>query len=457
MMRTAALTLGLLVASVASAAEGQWVRSKGIVHFIIEGPFDDVHGETRQVNGALNIDPDGWAKANGSVAVDIDTVRTGIDQRDEDMRVEFLQSSRFPKAILTIEKIERASAEAIPVGGSVKGDLHGTFEVHGVRRKVTFPINITRENGFSLRAAGSFLVPFGDYSIPRPSRLFLKLGDQAKIVFDVTFVQKTVETPPAVAAVVQPTVQQVLPEAPKPKPPPKKKPQKKLELKYLFTSGDPKSRGEKLFHSEKLGGAGNKLTCFHCHTKGEDKDVKDGFIRSGRTAANSAARKVFWNGFANDPAKAAAICQKAFMLGDGLTVEQEEDLNAFLEAITPKPAVAALDYSVNYHSMEVLLQDPTGGNAANGKKLADKYCMTCHLDGRVGPVWAPGLYEPDWVVRRVRRLEGHQNRQMPNFSQARLPDDQLRDIVTYLTSPDSAPPIFKRKKTAAGIPVPGSR
>jgi hypothetical protein len=41
---------------------------------------------------------------------------------------------------------------------------------------------------------------------------------------------------------------------------------------------------------------------------------------------------------------------------------------------------------------------------------------------------------------------------MPAFSQARLPDNELRDIVTYLTSPQSAPPIFKRKKSA-GAPA----
>jgi mono/diheme cytochrome c family protein len=333
------------------------------------------------------------------------------------------------------------------VNASVKGDVHGTFEVHGVRRKVSFPVNITREGVSTLRVAGGFWVPFADYNVQRPSRLFLKLGDTAKIVFDVTFDRKNEQTPPV--AVVQPTVAQVLPEAPRPKAPPKKKPKKALEFKYLFTRGDAKSRGEKLFHSEGAGGEGNKLTCFHCHAKGEDKDLKDGHVRAGRTVLNAAQRKVYWNGFATEPAKASAICQKAFMLGEGFTPEQEEDLNAFLEAIgglkTPE-----LDYTVNYRSMEVLLQDPTGGNAANGKKLADRYCMTCHLDGRVGPVWAPGLYEPDWVVRRVRRLEGHQNRQMPAFSQARLPDADLRDIVTYLTSPASAPPIFKRKKSAGG-------
>lgn len=452
-MRHAALLLCSLLSSAALAAPGQWVKSKGIIHFIVEGPFDDVHGESRALQGSIEMDPENWVATTGSVAVDIDTLRTGIDQRDEDMRVEFVQASRFPKAILTIEKIERPSQGSLSANSSVKGDVHGTFEVHGVRRKITFPINITREGVSTIRAAGTFLVPFADYSIPRPSRLFLKLGDQAKVIFDVTFDRKNEQTPPV--AVVQPTVQQVLPEAPKPKPPPKKKPKKALDFKFAFTAGDAKSRGEKLFHSEAIGGEGNKLTCFHCHAKGEDKDLKDGHVRSGRTMLNASQRKLFWNGFADHPAKGSAICQKAFMLGNGLTPEQEEDLTAFLDAIGQQKT-PELDYTVNYRSMEVLLQDPTGGNAGNGKKLAEKYCMTCHLDGRVGPVWAPGLYEPDWVVRRVRRLEGHQNRQMPNFTQARLPDNDLRDIVTYLTSPASAPPIFKRVKKI-GAPAAGSR
>ena len=153
----------------------------------------------------------------------------------------------------------------------------------------------------------------------------------------------------------------------------------------------------------------------------------------------------FWGGFATTVGKAAAICQKQYMLGDGLTKEQEEQLTAFVDGISPDSA-PELDYRTTYRSMEALLRDPQGGDAAKGKKLADRYCMTCHLDGRVGPVWAPGLYEPDWVVRRVRRLEGHQNKQMPNWTIERLPDSDLRDIVTYLTSPQSAAPVFNRKR-----------
>ncbi len=431
-MRTLTFCLVALTAVAAQAKSSQWTKSKGTVLLIIEGPFDDVHGETHAVSGALELDPEAWAEGKGSFAVELDTLRTGIDQRDEDMRVEFLQTTRFPKAILTIEKINRPTEGPLSPGAQVKAEVQGTFEVHGVRRKISFPINMHREDGGDLRALGQFDVPFADYNIQRPSRLFLKLGDTVKVLFDVTF--RKVPEAAAPVVVEQPTVATVLPEAPKPKVKIKKKKQAALVFTYAFTSGDAKSRGEKLFHSELVGGDGNKMTCFHCHSQVVSDKEKDYHVRAARTLADSSQREKFWNGFASDPAQAGAICQKAFMFGDGFSADQQSDLTAYLDAISPNKT-APLDYSVNYASMETSLQDPTGGNAAKGKKLADKYCMTCHLDGRVGPVWAPGLYEPDWVVRRVRRLEGHQNHQMPAFSQARLPDADRRDIVTYLTSP----------------------
>jgi hypothetical protein len=93
----------------------------------------------------------------------------------------------------------------------------------------------------------------------------------------------------------------------------------------------------------------------------------------------------------------------------------------------------------------VVLNVPGGGlsNVVVSKNLHD-------LIGLL----APGLYEPDWVVRRVRRLEGHQNKQMPPWTITRLPDSDLRDIVTYLTSNPKEPAVFNRKKGggAGGAP-----
>lgn len=449
----------MICAGSALAADPQWVKTRGIVRFSVEGPLDDVYGETRQSSGVLTFAPEAWGNGTGAIAVDLTTLRTGIDQRDKDMRVEFLETSRFPRAVLTIDSIEKPSLPSVAPGGAVTGIVNGSFELHGVRRTVKFPVSVKLDEAGNARMNGKFDVPFADYNIQRPQRLFLKLGDVAVVTFDMGF-EKRAEKPvasgapqPVPAEVVQPTVAQVQPEAAKPpKPKPPRKPKPALIFTYQFKGSDPKALGEKLFHAPTTGGEGNKMTCFHCHAKSDEKaglQLKDGHVRAANTVFNSGKRGKFWGGFASTAAKAASICQKQYMLGSGLSAEQEEQLQAFIDAISPESS-PALDFTTTYRSMETLLRDPTGGDAAKGKKLADKYCMTCHLDGRVGPVWAPGLYEPDWVVRRVRRGEGHSNKQMPNWTTARLPDNDLRDIVTYLTSPASAAPVFNRNKSAEG-------
>lgn len=437
------------LSSVAFAAEPQWVKTRGIVRFVVEGPLDDVIGETRQSSGVLTFSPEAWSKGTGAIAVELGTLRTGIDQRDKDMRVEFLETSRFPRAVLTIDAIEKPSSPALT--GVATGEVVGSFELHGVRRAVRVPISIKLDAEGRVRVSGKFEVPFADFNVQRPQRLFLKLGDTAVVTFDMGFEKR--EEKPAVAQapaiIVAPTVATVQPAAAKPtKPKPPRKPKPALEYTFLFKGDDAKAKGEKLFHSAALGGEGNKMTCFHCHAKSDERDgilLKDGHVRAANTLFNAGQRPKFWGGFASTAGQAASICQKQYMLGSGLTEEQRSQLQAFVDAISPDGA-PELDYRTTYRSMETLLRDPTGGDAAKGKKLADRFCMTCHLDGRVGPVWAPGLYEPDWVVRRVRRLEGHQNKQMPNWTIARLPDSDLRDIVTYLTSPASAAPVFERKK-----------
>ncbi len=444
--------LAVLVSSAASlAANGLWTKSRGIVRFVVEGPLDDVSGETRSISSSINFSPDDVAKLNGGAAVDLGSVRTGIDQRDRDMREEFLQTVRFPRAILIIDALEKPSAPSLAAGASITGEAKGSFEVHGVRRAVRVPVTLKLDSEGKLRVNGRFNVPFADFAISRPQRLFLKLGDTASVYFEMGYERvpekQVSEVEPQV--VIAPTVTEVQAAVAPPKPKAPRKPKPALVFTYLFKGDDDKAKGEKLFHAPTVGGEGNKMTCFHCHAKTNERDglalKGDGHIRPANTLYDSAQRPKFWGGFAPTVGKASAICQKQYMLGDGLSDEQDAQLTAFLTAISPN-AAPELDFRTTYRSMESLLSDPTGGDAAKGKKKADTYCMTCHLDGRVGPVWAPGLYEPDWVVRRVRRLDGHKNKQMPNFTFTRLPDEDLRDIVTYLTNPTSAAPIFERKK-----------
>lgn len=423
-------------------------KSHGKVRFNVEGPLDDVAGETRELGGQLQLDPQDWASGKAQVVISLETLRTGIDQRDADMREQFLQTERYPRALLVIDRLERPSAPALSPGGNVQGDAFGSFELHGVRRSVRVPVKLSMEQDGRIWVAGTFEVPFADYNIQRPSRLFFKLGESADVTFDILFAQVpgAAQKPPAPLAFT-PTVTELFPASPKSKPRPLRKPKPFIPVTFAFgKEGDtPRSRGESLFHGATTGGAGNKLSCFHCHARADERlglKQSDGFARSGHTVFNSAQRPRFWGGFATAVGPASTICAKMFMRRpDGLTAEQEKDLTAFLEAISPDPS-PELDYRALYRTYDSPIRDPVGGDASRGKALADLYCMVCHLEARAAPALQVGLYEPDWIVRRVRHLEGHKDKLMPAFSMARLPDSDLRDIVTWLTSEK---PIFARK------------
>ncbi len=441
--------LSLLVLSAAQAAPYTVMPgAHGKVRFKVEGPLDDVLGETSAVTGTLDLDPAQWAKGKGWVAVELARLHTGIEQRDEDMREEFLQTRRYPFALLVIDSIARPSAGAVVPGLQVEGEAVGSFELHGQRHTVQLPVTLKADDAGHLLVKGSFEVVLADYGIQRPQRLFLRLGETAQVGFEITFAPKPADSP---APPGQPTVAEVTPPGPKPKPLPPRRAKPELKPVFLFPGDDAKAKGERLFHDPGLGGATNKMTCFHCHAENDERQglvQKDGYARAGNSLYGAAQRPRFWNGFATDVGKAADICVKLYLGGKGMTEEQRKQLTAFLDAISPDPS-PELDYRVLYRTYESELRDPVGGDPVRGKKLADDYCMICHLEGRAAPPWALGLYEADWLVRRVRHLEGHGDRGMPPFSIDRLPDSDLRDIVTFLASPKYNRPIFDRSRWRA--------
>ena len=69
------------------------------------------------------------------------------------------------------------------------------------------------------------------------------------------------------------------------------------------------------------------------------------------------------------------------------------------------------------------------------------------IEAQYGPLWEQrGLYEPEWIVRRVRWMEGHESHACPPQRMTRLNDSELRDIVTFLAGPGSGDRIFTRTR-----------
>jgi mono/diheme cytochrome c family protein/polyisoprenoid-binding protein YceI len=424
------------------------------IRFLVEGPLDDVEGFARSGLGDLTLDPAHWGEVTARLSVDLRTMRTGIDTRDEDMRDQFLETTKFPRALLEITRVENASSPGLIPGGTVDGDAVGSLELHGQRRAVRFRLRLQTDSQGHLVATGGFPVVLADYGIHRPERLFLKLGSVAQVQFEATFRPTDAVAPLPTSErgrMLTPTVSNVLALLPAP-PRPVRRPRPSLQTSYTFPD-DPRSalsRGERLFHSPSVGGEGNALSCGHCHARTDERNGQiqpDGHVRAAHSLFGAAQRPRFWNGFAETLPKAVQLCAKVNLRRpNGLPAQVVDDLSAYIASLSVDSA-PELDYRVLYRTLESPLRDPQGGDVARGRSLGFRYCMTCHLNGRAAPPLLPGLYDAEWVVRRVRRLEGHQDRQEPPFSMDRLPDSELRDIVTWLTSPKSAPPVFPRNSS----------
>ncbi|WP_249171775.1 YceI family protein [Erythrobacter sp. JK5] len=86
-----------------------------------------------------SVAPDGAA----TVEIDLATVSTGVDIRNERMREIFFNVAEFPKATITAQ-VDPAAFEALAVGESTTQPLKGTLSVKGAETAIDTEVDVTR-------------------------------------------------------------------------------------------------------------------------------------------------------------------------------------------------------------------------------------------------------------------------------------------------------------------------
>ncbi|MHB8417749.1 MAG: YceI family protein [Myxococcales bacterium] len=446
-----ALLLSTLGSAVPLALDGSRPAQ---IRFEVDSPLDEIVGVSEGLGGSASFDA-----ANGTGAgrfdVDLSSFRTGISLRDEDLRDQFFQVDRYPKATLTLERLDPAPAGLLLPGRRVQVDGLCTLSLHGVTKPVRVPLELqagSQAGRALLLANGEFEIRFADYGIPRPKALFLKLGDRARVRIALSLIgpppANAAQPPPPPTAVPAPALfvpGAFVPVAHAPK-------GRKGKPHFDFAESTPEGQGERLLHDPALGGSGNVMTCGSCHGTGDETATgivgRDGTVRPVRTIFDAARRPQLWQGLARDAADASAFCIRLFMLNpEGLTREHESQLRAYLDKDSPDDTAPPTDFAALALTRSTGLTNPLQGDRKRGAKLLERYCQSCHAAGSARPPLTPGLYEADYLVRRVRWLPGKDDHQMPPFTLDRLPDAELRDIVTYLAG-DESKRIFQRKQHA---------
>ncbi len=227
--------------------------------------------------------------------------------------------------------------------------------------------------------------------------------------------------------------------------------------------GDP-AVGEALYYEENWEDAtGYGFTCDSCHSADPADTVTtdgDDWNRPAHSTWNAAYREVWkvnhaWDKADSDKIGAfgGQICVKAyFPSGSEMTAEQAAHLEAFMKGNVDGDASAEtaqpLDYGFNtWDTQEDFLASVGGGDwlygaelgdVANGEALTARHCGSCHTpEGESAPVfYTAASADLDQLISRIRRVDlgdGTPNDRMPRVPWDRLSDDDLADVLAFLT------------------------
>lgn len=185
-----ALVKSTLIGVLAAAAvvnPSTWRVGQGEVRVIcpmtIGGSFE---AKTAALTGSVITRANGSPTLDGSLAVDLRTLDTGIGLRNRHLREKYLEVNKgtgFETATLSAIDLTGLS----PVAPAGKGSFTGLLTVHGVTKPVTGAVDVRRAGG-GLRVTASFRLDLADYGIAKPRYLGIGVTNtvQVEVAFDVS-------------------------------------------------------------------------------------------------------------------------------------------------------------------------------------------------------------------------------------------------------------------------------
>ena len=176
--------IALSLAGATVFAGHAWRVGQGDVRVIcpmtIGGSFE---AKTTALSGSVAATGSG-STLDGSLAVDLRTLDTGIGLRNNHLRGKYLEvdkGSGFETATLSEIDLRGLDVDA-PEG---KGSFTGSLTLHGARKPVTGAVEV-HPAGAALRVKASFPVLLSDYGIAKPR--YVGVGVKDTVQVEVTFV-----------------------------------------------------------------------------------------------------------------------------------------------------------------------------------------------------------------------------------------------------------------------------
>ena len=156
-------------------------RDTDTVSFASTAKLEFIEGKNHDISGYFTFPPESSADSIiGILKVDLRTLKTGIDTRDEHMRERHLHTDKYPYAYFELRTI-RNMPQAVEPGTEYTVDGDGYFYIHGNKRSLSATIQFIVKDNKQLQVTAEFSLNLDDYKIPRPKALFLKLAETINV------------------------------------------------------------------------------------------------------------------------------------------------------------------------------------------------------------------------------------------------------------------------------------
>jgi len=141
------------------------------------GNLHTVDGSFLSKRGMVHYDPS-TGKVSGEIVFDATSGKTGNDSRDKKMHKDVIDSAHYPEIAFHPDRADGRLAAS----GESTLQVHGMFSIHGADHEVTFPVQVSLQEG-SWTAKASFVIPYTKWGMKNPSVLFFRVGDEVKVQF----------------------------------------------------------------------------------------------------------------------------------------------------------------------------------------------------------------------------------------------------------------------------------
>lgn len=156
-----------------------YVCKAGKIHFFSATPVENIDAVSNATMCVLNTET---MKLNAKVKME--TFRFEKKLMEEHFNENYMESEKYPFGILDGTIVEKIDTKK---DGTYNVTIHGTFEVHGVKKERDIKGTLTIKNGAPVNAKAKFDVKLADHNIKIPKAVVMNIAEVIAVDVDFNF------------------------------------------------------------------------------------------------------------------------------------------------------------------------------------------------------------------------------------------------------------------------------